>query len=77
MLDEIHDEKQPKIFLVDLPKTLHLWKLFFVIRALSNINGIFSLLIFYIKLGQISESTNDAMSGRQFLKKFSIKKLKS
>ena len=65
------------ILLESVFTVFHLRKLFFVIRAFSNIRGIFSSLIFKIKFGQISESTNEAISGFQFLKKLLTKNLKS
>ena len=63
------DKKEEKIF--------HLLKLFFVIRAFNNIRGILRLFTFKIKFGQISESTNVAISGFQFLKKLLMRNTKS
>ena len=77
MLEDIQSEKDPNILLESVFTVFHLRKLFLVILALSNIRWQFFFLIFFIKLGQISESTNEAISGFQFLKKLLTKNLKS
>ena len=55
----------------------HLSKLFLVILAFKRIKGRFSFLIFRKKLGQISESTKEMISGFQLLKKLLINNLES
>ena len=66
-----------KIFFEKFGKNFHLLKDFFVILAFIRIRGIFFLCKLLNILGQISESTNNANFGFQWLMKCLVKKFKS
>ena len=70
-------EKNPNSIFENFLKKNHLLKVLLVILAFKRMSGIFFFLIPKIKFGQISESTNEAMSGLHDLRKLFMNKFKS
>ena len=73
----MHKEKELNNFLAKFFIRNHLLNDLFVILAFNKTNGNFFFLIFSIKFGQISESTNETISGFQLFKKFLTSQFKS
>ena len=77
MLEAKHKSKLSKTFFANFEKTFHLVNVFFVILALSKINGILFSLILNKKFGHISESIKQIKFGCQLSRKEFTKNLVS